>query len=103
MDGLKVESEARLSAALSDPASLRSIQNRISWNGRDAVARAVAGETAERMAGAFAGGNDTGRLAELNARGYCRAPVEVASSTCAKVREYFQNTPCCAAHVPAQS
>lgn len=98
-----METENSQSPDLSDLASLRSIQNKISWDGREAVARAMALMAAERFAGDFKGGSDLGRLTQLRKKGHCRAPVEIAPRVCEEVRAFFQSAPCYASHVPAQS
>ncbi len=81
---------------------MRGIQHRISWEGRDAVARAMAQTTAERVDG-FRGGRDPELIALLRRDGHCRAPLHVESAACAAVEEYFRRAPCYAAHVPAKS
>lgn len=92
----------RLPAAL-DLALLRSIQGKISWEGREAVARAIALATTERLACGFNGGGNLDRLGQLRSQGYCRAPVEIAPRACQEVEAYFRSIPCYAAHVPAKS
>jgi hypothetical protein len=97
-----VHSQVSESPDLSDPASLRLIQNTIGWNGRESVARELAAR-----GGSFGGtpenGGDPRRLRQLREKGCCSAPVHPALSECAAVTDYFANTLCYAAHVPAQS
>jgi hypothetical protein len=88
---------------LSDLVLLRSIQKRIHWSGRDAIARVIAQTTAERMGGVNSRDGGEGVLAELCQRGICRAPLTVTPAVCESVRAFFRSTPCYAAHVPAYS
>jgi hypothetical protein len=97
-----VKTVLNLPADLSDPAALRSMQNKIGWTDRDAIAAALARTATERLSGVPSTANGP-LLAELRQRGICAAPLAPTRAMCEAVKGYFGAIPCYAGHVPAHS
>lgn len=95
---MNVHTERSPLVETSDLALLRSMQNAISWESREAAARAIAGASRARTA---RGGDGPAQLAELREKGICSVPLAIPPSHCEAVRDYFLGAPCHAAHVPA--
>lgn len=84
-------------------ALLRSLQNKVDWSMRDAIARAIAEFVAQTATLPPMPATDPALLEGLARSGICRAPLPLPAAQCIEVVRHFSATPCYAGHVPAQS